>query len=233
MKNTMHVQAHRGANKEAGENNIASIQCAAQMGVDSIEMDVQLTQDACPILVHDFYVDKGFISDFKQRELTRFPLLESVFQSFDQATASKIQWLDIEIKRDPKNSRSPSIEKVVDSILEVTKQHWSFDKVAFRSFDWSVLTYLHQKNPKCFIIPLLEKGTQDFSSAIQMKPAWIAPCFSDVNPTNLKFAHSKNVKVMPYTVNEPADWQKLIDWGVDGVTTDDPRSLLKILGRIS
>ncbi len=38
-------------------------------------------------------------------------------------------------------------------------------------------------------------------------------------------------RVIPYTVNEPADWERLIAWGVDGITTDVPDRLLECLLR--
>src|SRR5437899_1688164 len=34
--------------------------------------------------------------------------------------------------------------------------------------------------------------------------------------------HAAAVRVVPWTVNEPDDWQRLLDWGVDGITTDYP-----------
>lgn len=229
MKNRIHVQAHRGAKKEAGENNIPSIQCAAQMGVDSIEIDVQLTRDGYPILVHDFFLNGKLISEIDRNELSPFPLLEAVFHSFNPDTRSKIQWLDIEIKREKSHPKSPSIEELVDRVLHVTKTHWNFEKVAFRSFDWDVLYSIREREPECRVIPLLEKGTKDFSAALKMKTLWVAPCFSDLTPTYVSQAHAKKIKVMPYTVNDPADWKKLVDWGIDGVTTDDPRNLLNFL----
>jgi glycerophosphoryl diester phosphodiesterase len=39
------------------------------------------------------------------------------------------------------------------------------------------------------------------------------------------------IQVWPWTVNDPADWQRLLAWGVDGITTDYPDRLLKFLRR--
>ena len=38
--------------------------------------------------------------------------------------------------------------------------------------------------------------------------------------------HAVGKSIIPYTVNEPVDWESLIAWGVDGITTDFPDRLL-------
>ena len=37
--------------------------------------------------------------------------------------------------------------------------------------------------------------------------------------------HAAGMAVVPWTVNDPADWEQLLAWGVDGVTTDYPDRL--------
>ena len=56
----------------------------------------------------------------------------------------------------------------------------------------------------------------------------------NLNPELVAEARSLGLKVLPWTVNEPADMRRLIDWGVDGIITDYPdrlRALLLQLGR--
>ena len=47
----------------------------------------------------------------------------------------------------------------------------------------------------------------------------------------IREAHAKNVKVEPWTVDDPALMKQYIEWGVDGIITDRPDLMLKILGR--
>ena len=35
--------------------------------------------------------------------------------------------------------------------------------------------------------------------------------------------------MVPWTINEPEDWMRLLDWGVDGITTDYPDRLATVL----
>ena len=46
----------------------------------------------------------------------------------------------------------------------------------------------------------------------------------------IREAHAKNVKVEPWTVNDPALMKQYIEWGVDGIITDRPDLMLEVLG---
>jgi glycerophosphoryl diester phosphodiesterase len=41
--------------------------------------------------------------------------------------------------------------------------------------------------------------------------------------------HAEGIRVVPWTVNEPEDWRRLLDWEVDGITTDYPDRLAALL----
>jgi len=47
------IIAHRGASAEAPENTLAAFRRALALGVDSIELDVQVTTDGVPVVFHD------------------------------------------------------------------------------------------------------------------------------------------------------------------------------------
>jgi len=47
------IIAHRGASAEAPENTLSSFQKAIDLKVDMIELDVQLSRDGVPIVIHD------------------------------------------------------------------------------------------------------------------------------------------------------------------------------------
>jgi glycerophosphoryl diester phosphodiesterase len=44
-------------------------------------------------------------------------------------------------------------------------------------------------------------------------------------------AHADGLRVLPWTVNNPDAWRRLIDWGVDGICTDHPDRLLAFIER--
>ncbi len=68
MKKTL-IYAHRGASKLAPENTMAAYQLASESGADGIEIDVQLTKDRVPVLIHDENVRRttngtGFVQEY-------------------------------------------------------------------------------------------------------------------------------------------------------------------------
>jgi glycerophosphoryl diester phosphodiesterase len=52
-----------------------------------------------------------------------------------------------------------------------------------------------------------------------------------VTPEKVKAAQAAGLQVVPWTVNDPAEWQRLIEAGVDAIITDDPAGLVAYLKR--
>ena len=55
------------------------------------------------------------------------------------------------------------------------------------------------------------------------------PSYDFLDAEMVRQAHAVGVRVLPWTVNEPEHWKRLIDWGVDGITTDYPDRLAERL----
>ena len=56
-----------------------------------------------------------------------------------------------------------------------------------------------------------------------------SPDYRFLDPAQIRQCHAAGIRVMPWTVNDKADWLRLIDRGVDGITTDYPDRLAKVL----
>jgi glycerophosphoryl diester phosphodiesterase len=55
------------------------------------------------------------------------------------------------------------------------------------------------------------------------------PGFEFLDEGQVKLLHAAGLQVLPWTVNDPADMSRLLDWGVDGITTDYPDRLAELL----
>jgi glycerophosphoryl diester phosphodiesterase len=55
------------------------------------------------------------------------------------------------------------------------------------------------------------------------------PDYRFLDRTQVRQCHAAGVRVLPWTVNDETDWLRLIDWGVDGITTDYPNRLAELL----
>ncbi len=72
------IMAHRGWSSRAPENTLAAIKLAADEDwINSIEIDVQLSKDGVPVIIHDFHVERttngrGFVNELTLKELRKF-----------------------------------------------------------------------------------------------------------------------------------------------------------------
>ena len=57
--------------------------------------------------------------------------------------------------------------------------------------------------------------------AVGWRPCW-APAHATLDREDVTAAHAAGLRVVPWTVNEPAAMARLIGWGVDGLCTDFP-----------
>ena len=81
--NSVLVAAHRGDWFWAPENSLAAFQNCIEAGVDIIELDVRLSKDGVPVVIHDLTLDrtttgKGHVKDYTLTELKSFFLKDAV-----------------------------------------------------------------------------------------------------------------------------------------------------------
>jgi glycerophosphoryl diester phosphodiesterase len=99
-----------------------------------------------------------------------------------------------------------------------------------QSFDFRVLHSTRRLAPEVARGALFEvRG--DFASIARKAEASIAvPEFQLVSSGNVAAAHAAGLEVYTWTPNTPAQWQTLLEAGVDAIITDNPESLLRWLG---
>ena len=85
-------------------------------------------------------------------------------------------------------------------------------------------------------------ATGDWTAGLELRrfedvPALVAaaggklwsPHFNDLTQALMQRARAEGLRVIPWTVNEPTDMERLIDWGVDGLITDHPDRLRQVM----
>jgi glycerophosphoryl diester phosphodiesterase len=114
----------------------------------------------------------------------------------------------------------------VELLMAVIKEKNIEDHVIIQSFDFRTLQYLHQKYPHIKTAMLIEdddkRGLDEQLKALGFTPTFYSPHFSLVNADLLKKCHDKNIKVIPWTVNDKQQIDDLKKMGVDGIITDYP-----------
>lgn len=183
----------------------------------------------------------------KPADGARIPRLCDVF-ALVKRSGNGIVRLNIETKVSPLSpAESLAPEPFVRALLAVVRSAGMENRVSIQSFDWRTLAIVQREAPGIPTVCLTAEqewmdnilagacagspwtaGVQwcDHRSVPKMVRAagasiW-SPFFGELDAAQLAEAHSLGLKVVVWTVNEPADIGRMLDLGVDGIISDRP-----------
>ncbi|MCW5963346.1 MAG: glycerophosphodiester phosphodiesterase [Bryobacterales bacterium] len=160
---------------------------------------------------------------------TRMPTLEEIFQEF--AAIEGVQF-NIETKIDPRKPElTPSPEEFSRMLVDLVRKYKMEKRVIVQSFDFRTLHAVRKLAPELRRSALLGMGEESFveTSKRAGDAPIVSPHFRLVTPAKVKDAQAAGLKVVAWTANTPAEWQPLIDAGVDSIITDNPQGLILYL----
>lgn len=105
------------------------------------------------------------------------------------------------------------------------------DRLVVQCFDVRALNYMHEAYPGVILSYLTDSNQPDydeFMSLLNFTPDWLSPHYSVVTKEMVDRCHASNIKIVPWTVDNPEDMQKLIDLGCDAIITNYPDRLIAI-----
>lgn len=142
-----------------------------------------------------------------------------------------LPYFNIEIKSQPEwdASRTPSVKTFAQLVLMHVKRLKIYDKTCIQSFDIRSLEAIHELDKKITTALLIEnEGTTASNLAkISFKPSIYSPYYILVDKKMVDDCHAKNIRIIPWTVNEVADMKTLMKLGVDGIITDYPDRIVR------
>lgn len=157
--------------------------------------------------------------------------------SAQRARAHRFRF-DLELKRVPfyaavigdefDGVRAGSLEA---KVVEQVRAAGMIERTAVRSFDHRSVRALRQLEPR-LTAGVLVAETAPVAPAQLVHAAdaqFYCPSFQFLDREQINQLHADGIRILPWTVNEPDAWQRLLDWGVDGITTDFPDRLAKVL----
>jgi glycerophosphoryl diester phosphodiesterase len=157
------------------------------------------------------------------------PLLRDVIQAAENHAASRkrpLPYYNIETKSTPDgdNIFHPTPEIFSDLLIKVLKEENVLDRSYVQSFDPRTLQHIHKNYPEVKLVLLVENsdGIETNLSKLGFTPEVYSPDFNLVNEDLVSFCRKKEMKLIPWTVNEKRDMEDLIEMGVDGLITDYP-----------
>ena len=168
------------------------------------------------------------------------PLLSEVFTRVEnylkENNLPKIKY-NIEIKSDPyEDGLFNPDPKTFVTLLNIELKKTNFiERIIVQSFDFRVLKELRKTDPTIIISLLVENNDalQTNLNRLGFTPQIYAPDFILVNEILISELKKLCIKIIPWTVNEISDMEKLISLGVDGIITDFPDRAFKLLKSIS
>jgi glycerophosphoryl diester phosphodiesterase len=189
------------------------------------------------------------------RDGERIPTLGEVFDRVNARGASRIRF-NIETKLSPNTpNETLAPEPFVRALIADIRRAKLTDRATIQSFDWRTLRIAEREAPEIATVYLTtEQGAGDTVQAGKPgKSPWLAgfdvddhggsmpallaaigarnwsPNARDVTEAKIKAAQALKLSVIPWTVNEEADMQRLIEWGVNGIITDYPDRLRRVM----
>jgi glycerophosphoryl diester phosphodiesterase len=249
--------AHRGASSRAPENTLEAFRLAAESGAGGLELDIHMTSDAGVVVIHDDTVDRttdgaGLVRDMTLREVrgldagyrfapkgeatypyrgrgVRVPALGEVLRGFPDLK------VNIDVKEDQPGVEEALLKTILDAnagerVLVVSEIPAVLER--FRELSGSeVATGASRREVEDFYRMSrqgLEGSLNPAYEALQVPVEFAGSEL--VTPRFVEAAHGRGVRVDVWTINDAQEMRRLLDLGVDGLMTDRPELLSKVLG---
>ncbi len=222
------VTGHRGAAALEPENTLRGIRRAIELGVDQIEIDVHLTRDGRLVVIHDETVDRTTNGSGRVRDLS----LEEI-RALDAGKGEKIPTLE-EVIRLVKGKVILQVELkgrgVEEKTVETVERMGIVDEVVFTSFRHPAIKTAKELNPD------IEAGVLFYCLpidpcrlALDAGAEAIHPNVSFVNEEMVLKAHELGLKVRAWNSDEEQEMKRLIETGIDGLGSNRPDLLMKVV----
>lgn len=256
------VQGHRGdrGNVPPG-NTLPSFRSALDLGVDTLEADMQITADGQVVMGHDDDLHEtgcvwagdgpepsSLISALSVAEVAYFdchPELEGIQSPPPLADALDLDrrvQLNLELKRPTEADADIYLRAIID--YQRACGGCLSGRLILQSFEWSALRHARVRYGDQLELQPGAPGVNQFRAAILDKRGELeaiaeareyaqiwSPKHELVSRELVERVHELGMVVIPWTVNEEARMRELIEMGVDGIITDYPDVLLRVLGR--
>lgn len=239
--NKTKIFAHRGASGYAPENTLEAFKLAITQGADGIELDVQLTKDGIPVVIHDETIDRvtsktGFVKDYTLNELKELTVLENRFPEYNTCKiptleqvldAVKPSGIQVNIELKTGIYWYPQIEL---KVAELVKKCGMEDKVIYSSFNHYSIQQLKKivsEAETAYLYSDVILNVTDYAKNTGVDG--LHPAVYHVKMDDFLEEYRKSgLNVRVWTVNEKEDMEWLIRSGVTAIITNYPDIAVQI-----
>ena len=239
FKSKILIFGHAGGKITGPENTLKAFKKAIQLKADYIELDLRLSKDNEIVIFHDpdtFDITgvPGLVKDKTLKELKTLNVGEgekmTSFKEVINLANNKINLL-LHI----------AATHMEDQIISLLKEYNYLENTIVSCMIHRYLFRYRMLEPNLKLAALENLYSEELAnwdirkklieSAVKNNFYAINPEYHIVDALFINYAHERNLKIYPWTVNEETIMRKLIDLGVDGIITDDIPLLNKSLGK--
>lgn len=164
------------------------------------------------------------------------PLLKNVIQ-FAEAKSKELNrtlpWYNVEIKRRPDadNIYHPSGQVFAELVVKTIQESGIKDRIFIQSFDKESLQIARVLDPEIKLVLLIENkdSAKQNISQLGFTPEVYSPYFKLINQELVDYCKEQEMALIPWTVNEEKDISAMIEMGVDGIISDFPDRLVRMI----
>ena len=233
------IIAHRGASAVAPENTLAAIARAADLGARSVELDVMLSADCVPVIIHD--------TDLARTTNGTGPVAALPHESLARLDAGS--WFGETFAGEKIPSLADAITLVLkcDLALNLEIKPSPGEDIATAS---RAIELLAETWPHATTLVLSSASIEALAVARDAAPQWRRGLIANIPPTGwpevladlgcaslhcaastttpslIEAVHEAGYRLLAYTVNRPAIAATLFKNGADGIFTDDPAAMI-------
>ncbi|MFA6240606.1 MAG: glycerophosphodiester phosphodiesterase family protein [Candidatus Hydrogenedentales bacterium] len=229
----VYVVAHRGAHQGIPENTLPAYQKAIDLGADFVEIDVRTTKDGKFVSVHN-----GKVDDYTQGK---------VKGNVSDLTLDEIRGLDIGSRVGPewKDVKVPTFEEILDMCkgeigiyldLKSAEVAPLVKEIKARGMERNVMWYagpsklkeLNELCPECLPMPDPYEIKNLPKLLQEKKPKLVASSWDFYSKEFAEQCHAAGAIVI-VDDDGPQCWESALEWGTDGIQTDDPEHLIALI----
>lgn len=224
------IIAHRGASYDAPENTLASVNLAWERGADGVEVDVHLSKDKRIMVIHDEDTKRTCGKGMVVRESNSSALRSlEASMGMDRYRGERIPFLE-EIVATVPDGKVLFIEVktgtvIIPYLVEVLSTYPNQPGLVVISFDFDVCAMMKKEIPSIpvFWLHYTLSGsyrTKWINMAVDAGLDGLNFRYKGISQDYLEAVHSAGMKMFAWTVDDPEDAYRLIEIGIDGITSN-------------
>ena len=234
----IHNIAHRGASAYEPENTLRAFEQAIEMGATMLELDVHLSQDGHPVVVHDADLSRtangnGRVRDVSLEQIKSFDVgqgerIPTLFEAIELVRGRAELYIELKGQRTPgpvvKTLQAASF---TDQVIVGSFYPWLPQRIKFLSPAIRTSVLIGQEHRQA--------DSVEWSLAVEAD--YVHLCWENASsapykllaPAMLSDIRQHGLGIILWHEERPSELRELVKFDVDGICTDTPDVLSAIL----